>query len=154
MQWEYDSINPTSKTNDIMLLAADDDEKQLEISPFWYACVLGIFHVMVTWKPNPSPIRLDFLWVRWYGRAEGHRFGDKFSRLEKIGFITEDDDTPSFGFIDPLTVVRAIHLIPDFSSGKTDELLGHSPLARSSKNDESLDEDWEYFYVNKYVCPN
>lgn len=101
---------------------------------------------------NTPPARIDFVWVRWYGRAEGHHFGDKVSRLEKIGFITDDDDTPAFGFIDPHTIVRAIHLIPDFPSGKTNELLSHSPLARASKSDEDSDLDWAYFYVNRYAC--
>jgi hypothetical protein len=42
--------------------------------PFWYACVLGIYHVNVIYisKGNVDylPHRLEFLWVRWYERED------------------------------------------------------------------------------------
>lgn len=148
---DYDTINPNSITNDIMVLAADDDKSQMEVSPFWYARVIGVFHANVKWKDEPNSRRIDFVWVRWYGRLSGEQFGDKDARLEKIGFITEDDDTPSFGFIDPQSIVRAVHLIPDFNSGRTDESMGPSPLARASKYERDSDDDWMYYYVNKSV---
>lgn len=134
-----------------MVLAADDDKSQMEISPFWYARVIGVFHANVKWKDEPGVRRIDFVWVRWYGRIEGHKFGEREARLEKIGFITDEDDTPSFGFIDPQSVVRAVHLIPDFNSGRSKDFLGPSALARVSKYDRDSDEDWTYYYVNKPV---
>lgn len=146
---EYDSINPKSITRDIMVVADDDDEKQMEVSPFWYARVLGIFHVHVVWRPGNLKERINFIWVRWFGREEGRKFGDKGLKLEKIGFVTEEDDTPSFGFLDPRSIVRAIHLVPDFNSGRTDNGLESPTLARVGKNDINHNDDWAYFYVNK-----
>ncbi|KAF8585213.1 hypothetical protein K439DRAFT_1646676 [Ramaria rubella] len=64
--------------------------------PFWYARVLGIFHVNIKyihgdsqWQPIP------FLWIRWFGRC-----------YDRIGFVTEDDDTEPFGFLDPTNIVH------------------------------------------------
>lgn len=145
---DYDTINPSSITNDVMVLASDDDERQMENSPFWYARVIGVFHANVVWKKGKKQ-RIEFVWVRWYGREEEQKFGDKEARLEKVGFITDDDDTPCFGFIHPQTIVRAIHLIPDFGLGKTDEFMDASPLARSSKNDSDIYTDWVSYFVNR-----
>lgn len=134
-----------------MVLADDDDETQLEVSPFWYARVIGVFHANIRWRDEPNVRQLDFIWVRWYGREKDYQFGEREARLEKIGFITEGDDTPAFGFIDPKTIVRAVHLIPDFTSGRTNALMGPSALARVSKYERDSDEDWTSYYVNKSV---
>ena len=41
--------------------------------PYWYACVLGVFHTYAQYNDLesddivPKPFRVDFLWVHWYG---------------------------------------------------------------------------------------
>ena len=35
--------------------------------PYWYAHIIGIFHTLVHHGSLPGPIRLDLLWVHWYG---------------------------------------------------------------------------------------
>ena len=145
---EYDIIRPRYSA-DVMVLSRDSNTRELEHSPFWIARVIGIFHVFVSAPECPEGRRIDFLWIRWLGRDPDHVFGDNECALEKVGFVPEDADTPPFGFVDPANVVRAIHLIPDFSSGHTSDLLGPSPLARINKNEPGRNEDWQYFYVNK-----
>ncbi|THH09941.1 hypothetical protein EW145_g1670 [Phellinidium pouzarii] len=103
----------------------------------------------VLWKDEVFPRRVDLLWVRWLGRDNSHAFGDKVRRLERVRFVTEEDSSNPFGFIDPSSVVRAIHLIPAFHYGRTDAFLGPSALARVRKNESAL--DWESFYVNKFA---
>lgn len=94
-----------------------------------------------------SPQRIDFLHVRWLGRDTHERFGDTECRLERVRFVTKEDGSPPFGFIDPNTVVRAAHLIPAFMYGRTNKLLGASRIARVKDNTDV--DDWESFLVNK-----
>ena len=91
---------------------------------------------------------MDFLWVRWYDLDMGTRSGFKARQLRQIKFLDSSDaDTAPFGFIDPLDVIRAVHLIPAFHFGKTTLLLSPS-LAR---HEDEGDEDYEQYYINMYV---
>ena len=63
-------------------------------------------------------------------------------RLPRVGFI--DGDEPSaFGFIDPASVVRAVHLIPAFDLGRTNAIMGPSMARKESEEDH----DWFRYYV-------
>jgi len=53
-------------------------------------------------------------------------------------------DPDAFGFIHPDEIIRAVHLIPSFRSGKTTEYLGVPSKARL----EAEDQDWKHFEVN------
>lgn len=142
LQRDHDTINPTRNRPNIMVLSRED----AGISPFWYARVVGIFHANVIYKKRgPYPQRMDFLFVRWFGRTPGWNFGDAARRLERIGFV-EESDPGAFGFLDPDLVVRGVHLIPAFAHGRTSLLLGVSKLARIQ---DGRDNDWESYYVNK-----
>ena len=145
-----ETISATKSVSDIMLLSRDSDETTKLISPFWYARVVGMFHVdaRLRSKSNSPPTRIDFLWVRWFGRALEDDFGDDACRLERVRFVSEDDDSPQFGFVDPSRVVRAAHLVPAFRYGMTEELLPPSYLARI-KQPNDIAKDWESFHVNK-----
>ncbi|KAI0076620.1 hypothetical protein K474DRAFT_1578014, partial [Panus rudis PR-1116 ss-1] len=52
-----------------------------------------------------------------------------------------------FGFVDPADVTGAAHLIPDFTRGRTAELLPPSIIRREDDNDE----DWDGYYVNPFA---
>lgn len=146
LQRKYDSINPTSITSDVMVLSKEPDRSSY---PFWYARVLGIYHVDA-WLETVLPLRptrVEFLWVRWLGRDRKEDFGDEACRLERIRFVTAADGSPPFGFLDPASVVRAAHLIPAFKYGRTKQLLRPSRLARV--HDPDTVDDWESFYVNR-----
>jgi hypothetical protein len=140
-----DSINPRTQHCDVMVHSREDN---LQAHPYWYARVLGVFHARVLHTgpaaTNRSVQNLEFLWVRWFGRAPEHRSGPIFARLPKIGFM-EDIDELAFGFLDPSLVIRGCHLIPAFSDGKTIDLLRtiHTVARPPCEMD-----DWVNFYVN------
>lgn len=116
--------------------------------PFWYARILGVFHLRILHTgpaaTNRSVQHMEFLWVRWFGMVPGHRYGLKVARLPKVGFVP-DTDPLAFGFLDPSLVLRGCHLIPAFNEGRTTELLT-APLTAGRSPGEV--DDWTSFYVN------
>ncbi|KAF8992498.1 hypothetical protein BDQ17DRAFT_1253858, partial [Cyathus striatus] len=142
MRQEQDSMNPRTHAN-IMVVAHDEFEGH----PYWYARIIGVFHALIIHSNYQDPVRMDFLWVRWYGLDSNPRYksGWKAQHLPRIGFIEEDDDNlAAFGFLDPTHVVQGVHLIPTFKEGQTHELLKPS-LARLPKEN---DLDYLFYYVN------
>jgi hypothetical protein len=119
--------------------------------PFWYARVLGVFHVQLYHigpsAKNRSKQSMEFLWVRWFGIVPGYRFGPKIARLPKIGFISDTDES-AFGFLDPSLVVRGCHLIPAFVDGRTSDLL---TIPNSIARPLGETDDWAAFYVMMYA---
>ena len=59
--------------------------------------------------------------------------------LDHVCFITDSDNTKSFGFLDPAHVIQAVHLIPALAHGETDELLGCSIVYGSTLQEGLLD---------------
>ncbi|TBU29742.1 hypothetical protein BD311DRAFT_833804, partial [Dichomitus squalens] len=152
MRREQDTVNPRTHA-DIMLLSPDSDD-----FPFWYACVLNIFHANVRYDgPGSTRMtqkwhRVDFVWVRWFERDTSYRSGFQHRRLPRLQFQdAHDPDNVPFGFVDPDDIIRSAYLIPAFEHGGTTELLGASKLARRLKDDGDDDDDWRYFYVCMYV---
>jgi hypothetical protein len=87
--------------------------------------------------------KMNFLFVRWFGLDDSPKARGRWKarKLHQIGFI---EGNTAFGFIDPADVVHAIHRIPQFSDGRTKELLGRS----FSRLAHEEDEDWVRYYVN------
>jgi len=145
-----DTINPRTSHTDIMVLSRDDEEGNGKKSPFWYGRVLGVFHVHVRQlglgglPKSMQDKRMDFLWVRWFGKEPGYRWGFKAQRLERVGYLVANDPG-AFGFVDPQDVIRGCHLIPAFEYGQTPEFIGPS-MAR-----DHPDGDWESYYVSRYA---
>ncbi|KDQ51528.1 hypothetical protein JAAARDRAFT_199000 [Jaapia argillacea MUCL 33604] len=144
----YDNINPKTDRCDVMVLAKEDDDN-VASHPFWYARVIGIYHVNVVELDDSGVIppvrRVDFLHVRWFGRDLDWWSGWKAKRLDRIGFIPESDED-AFGFLDPADVIRGCHLIPAYAEGRTRMLLRYSLISQGDEQD-----DWERFYVNRFV---
>lgn len=147
LQRNRDSMNPRTHC-DIMLMSPETGKN---VHPYWYARVLGVFHVRVVHtgpaSKNTSIQHMEFLWVRWFGTIQGHRPGFKVACLPKVGFVAESEPAP-FGFLDPSLVIRACHLIPAFADGRTSSLLTANPSAGRPVGDV---DDWSAFYVNWYV---
>ncbi|RPD55405.1 hypothetical protein L227DRAFT_566740 [Lentinus tigrinus ALCF2SS1-6] len=132
---EQDCISP-HKQADIMVLAPEWDN-----TPFWFARVIGIFHVNTRYVGPGSTHatkkwqRIDFLWPR-------------------VQFVDahEPDNVP-FSFVDPDDVIRAAYLLPCPREGLTHELLGPSKLARKLPiADEVLEEqDYAFFEVSMFA---
>lgn len=146
MRRKQDTVNPRTRP-DIMVLSHEDDGDSYH--PYWYARVLGIFHVNIhhttPHSTTPQIQKVYFLWVRWFGRDLTHSAGWSARRLHRVGFLPPDSPG-AFGFLDPSDVIRGVHLIPAFAHGTVDE-LGKS-VARRPNDD---DEDWHYYYVGMSV---
>ena len=135
--------------NNIMVLARDEPLGNApggQRSRFWYAKVLGAFHVNVVYEgPGQHDWnlrRLDFLWVRWYETNNLDTYGWKFSTLQSLSFPSVEG-AHSFGFLDPADVIRACHIIPTFSSGRRfADGIGSSALAVNK-------DDWKRYYVGR-----
>ncbi|THH05402.1 hypothetical protein EW146_g9914 [Bondarzewia mesenterica] len=143
-----DSINPRTDA-DVMVLAHEELEDNAH--PFWYARVLGIYHVNIVHIGPQSldtrPKRMHFLWVRWFGRDLSGRAGRKARRLHRVGFVPDTDPT-AFGFLDPQEVIRGCHLIPASAHGRTSDLLQSS---NSLGRPHGETDDYRYYYVNHFV---
>ncbi|KAI9462002.1 hypothetical protein BJY52DRAFT_1116777, partial [Lactarius psammicola] len=141
---EQDSINPRTQPN-IMVLHPDGPNPH----PYWYARIIGIFHVMVD-HPNLSDgTHMDFLWVRWYGSDidQTYHSGFRARRLHRVGFVQDTNDpesSPAFSFVDPGNVIRMVYLPPVYREGKRTDLLGRSIARLPSENNE----DFCLYYVN------
>ena len=146
---EQDIVNPRTRA-DVMILSAEDKDSN-DFHPYWYARVIDIFHARVRHigpaSRSTDPKRMEFLFIRWFGRDLKERGGWKRQQLHRVRFVHEDDPSP-FGFLDPLEVVRAVHLIPAFAFQTTTLLMQPSHYARRFQSD---DEDWLYFYIGMYV---
>ncbi|KDR80175.1 hypothetical protein GALMADRAFT_62788 [Galerina marginata CBS 339.88] len=146
---DQDSINPRTHP-DIMVLSGETEENSEEPHPYWYARVIGIFHAQVLHVGPQSKSsglqHMEFLFVRWFGRDLNYSAGWKSKKLHRIGFMGENNSP--FGFLDPGQVVRGVHLIPAFAHGHTRNILGPSKIGRPFS---LTDDDWQYFYVNKFV---
>ena len=91
---------------------------------------------------------MDILWVRWYGKDNQHESRWQAKQLPCIGFVPASDPD-AFGFLDPLDVIRAVHLIPAFAYGKDANGLGPSIVRQPRDSPDDL--DWAYLYVNMCV---
>jgi hypothetical protein len=153
MRREQDSINPRIPGHgDIMVLSPENEEDNRNPHPYWYARILGIYHINVRHLGPQSktiePRRMEFLFVQWFGRDLTPKPGWKSKHLLRLGFVPGNDET-AFGFLDPTQVIRAIHLIPAFAWGHVNKYLpGRSVIARGL---QEPDDDWQLYYVNMCV---
>jgi hypothetical protein len=113
--------------------------------PYWYARVLGIYHMDV-WLNTEGPIRrrqIEVLYVRWMAPLIDSQSGMSCARLPKVAFV-EDSDRDAFGFLNPGQVIRSTHLIPAFASDRGTTSLRHG---KSFARQGGELDDWEAYYV-------
>jgi hypothetical protein len=125
------------------MLASEETDKDRGYHPFWYAQVLGVFHVnaRLDGEPRKCSRRIDFLWVKWFGHCKEHKNGAPPRGLYKVGPMR--GKTVCTGIINPEDVIRAAHLIPSFQDGRDDTAIWEPGII------EDREGDWEYYYVNK-----
>jgi hypothetical protein len=117
-----------------MVLSHEDGADGRPAFPYWHARIIGIYHLMVREKTEGGlspPSRKDVLFVRWFGfDSPDGQSGWRAQQMHKVGFLPDTDiHGPAFGFLDPNEVIRMVHLIPDFSSIRTKELLTGQSMA-------------------------
>jgi len=142
LRWEYDVINPRTHP-DIMVLSGETKPHH----PYWYAHVLGIYHMDVWLRDEDSMSlkmhEIEVLYVRWLAPVVDHRSGVDCARLPQIAFV-EESDYDAFGFLDPNQVIRSAHLIPAFVSGRGTSSLRHG---KSFARQDDTSDDWEAYYI-------
>ncbi|CAE6462408.1 unnamed protein product [Rhizoctonia solani] len=136
-----DTINPRSKHFFVMLPNGESDPDH----PFWYAKVVGIYHINIQHHAlrGGALSRINFLWVRWLElQTPG---GWEVCRYDRVQYPTQSSVTDSFGFVDPVSIIRAAHLIPAFH-------YGHRPNCTTEIGaDDPEDGDWNSYYVNRQL---
>ncbi|KAF7426603.1 hypothetical protein PC9H_008972 [Pleurotus ostreatus] len=139
-----DSLNP-GKNSDF-ITASNEDDGAADQHPLWYGRLVQIFHATVHHPRLREPQEVDFLWVRWFGRDLSFRAGFSKRRLYRIGFVALDDDA-AFTFVNPVDIIRAVHILPAFHYGLTqvDEI---SPVADATETKNQ--GKWQFFYVGMF----
>ena len=94
---------------------------------------------------GPS-LRMDVLFIRWFGfDSPDGQSGWHARQMHKVGFLPDTDaHGPAFGFLDPNEVIHMVHLIPDFASIRTKELLTGQSMAVP---DPHLEGEYPVYYV-------
>jgi hypothetical protein len=86
---------------------------------------------------------MDVLFVRWFGLDSIG--GWRAQQMHSVGFLPDTDTLgPAFGFLDPDEVIRMVHLIPDFVSGRTQDLLSRPSVAIQTPH---ADGEYKQYYV-------
>ncbi|KAJ7021549.1 hypothetical protein C8F04DRAFT_1313789 [Mycena alexandri] len=147
---DQDTLN--TRTHPDFMVLAREEEEEATAHPYWYGRIVGIFHAEVRHvgpksKDTMKTHRMEFLWVRWFGRDMEHSAGWKAKRLHRIRFL-HASNPGAFGFIDPSEVIRGVHLIPAFHYGRTSDLLPPS-ITRHFEGEDH--EDYCWHYVNQFV---
>ena len=94
-----------------------DEEGANLLHPYWYGCVVHIFHVNIyctdaaPGTPASCPRCIDVLWVCWFSLDPTIPFGFKSKQHPHVGFVPPDDSI-RFGFLDPAVVIQGSHIIP------------------------------------------
>ncbi|KAG8741331.1 hypothetical protein FRC10_002993 [Ceratobasidium sp. 414] len=145
---QQDTLNPHTPCRFILLPA--DTGGDLSVHPFLYAKVLGIYHANIRYCHRP-PKRMDFVWVRWLDYDHEEPGGWDIGRLDRVSYCKYRNDSElldAFGFIDPRNIIRASHMIPDFSSGMHCTVLNAKAKSLAYDSDEG---DWKYYYASRFV---
>jgi hypothetical protein len=113
--------------------------------PYLYGKVNGVFHANVRFvgtlpdgTQDYTCYRLDFVWVHWYQLEPPSRLEFELDRVSLVPL----DKVSALGFLDPSDILRAVHIIPRFSSGR--EVENMSRVVRDR-------EVWKEYYVNRCV---
>ncbi|KAI0257769.1 hypothetical protein BC834DRAFT_500762 [Gloeopeniophorella convolvens] len=134
-----------------MVLANENPSADPHMSfPYWFGRVLAIGHIDARLRGSTDKFeRFDFAWVRWLGINENAKGGWLKKRPPSVSYIPADQPG-AFAVIDPAHIIRGVHIIPTFTSARTDLALpGNSIARRWYKRDD--DCDWSHYWVNIVV---
>ncbi|KAJ3002922.1 hypothetical protein NUW54_g5587 [Trametes sanguinea] len=156
MQRGQDTINPRTHADVMLLSEGSDSDVDSDSSPYWYARVVGIFHLHARFRgPGATSKmrewqRVDILWARWFEYDTSVPSGFIHRRPPRIQFMdAHNPDVVAFSFIDPSAVLRAAYILPAFHHGLTTDLLEYAGSV--GRHETHPDEDWRYYYVGMFV---
>ena len=144
-----DIVKPGMSQCNVMLISSDcADSSASNSHHFLYAQILGAYHANVVYTgPGMHDYKVrcfDFLWVQWYEDVDPGSCGWSNSSLDSVRFSSLNDNE-SFGFVDPVDILRGCHIIPAFSSSKRQEIrIDVSWCAKDSK-------DYKQYYIGRYA---
>ncbi|EUC55940.1 hypothetical protein RSOL_145610, partial [Rhizoctonia solani AG-3 Rhs1AP] len=142
-----DTVNPATPRCFVLVPSDTPVHPKTGADRFWYARVLGIYHANVSYSGS-RPKRMDFLWVRWLARMVDVPGGWDNCCLDRVGYFPDSGLHHAFEFVDPIDVIRAVHLIPRFCGNQTtDYLESLDSLAADSR----FVGDWRHYYVGRFV---
>ena len=129
---EQDTINPVTRA-DIMVLSHKDERSH----PYWYACVIHIFHVMTQYHnelsgPFSAPKQMDVLFVCWFRLDINYPCGWSKKRLHQLQFFGQE----------------GVHIIPVFGYYHSHRLLAGGSCRQQIVETDDPDADWKYYYIN------
>lgn len=141
----HDSINPTTHP-DVMALSTEHQDVQ-DAHRYCYARILGMYHTFFV-LDGCTPQRMDFLHVRWLHQDTSGGSIWQTKRLPRVSCVPYND-TDAFGFLDPVDVIRGVHLLPRFRYGRTSSLLPPTTIGRVYREPEwhPVQEDWNWLYI-------
>ncbi|KAG8705415.1 hypothetical protein FRC08_001682 [Ceratobasidium sp. 394] len=142
-----DTVNPNTSKRFVLVPSHRSSCTKMGAHHFWYARVLGIYHANVSYAGS-RPKRMDFLWVRWLALMTDVLGGWDTCRLDQVGYFPDSEEYHAFEFVDPIDVIRAVHLIPRFEGGRTAEYL---ESVDSLAADTRSVGDWKHYYVGRFA---
>ena len=90
---------------------------------------------------------MDVLFVRWFRLDVNYPCGWSEKRLHRLQFFGQENED-AFGFLDPESVVRGVHIIPAFGYYHSRGLLAGGSRRRRIVETDDPDADWKYYYIN------
>ena len=142
-------LTPVTHT-DIMVLSHEEGIEGQHGFPYWHARIVGTYHFMVRERTGGTglspPSQIDVLFVQWFGfDSPDGQSGWRAWQLHKVGFLPDTNSHgPAFGFLDSNQVIRMVHLILDFSSIHTKDLLTRKSMAIQNPHPEG---EYPIYYV-------
>ena len=134
-----DSINMW--THPYLITLGHKDEEGTKRHPYWYAKVLGIFHVNMRHSGPIDTKCMEFLWVHWFRCNLDHEGGFETCHLHCIGLMDSEDPT-FYEFLNPSDVLWSVHLIATFSPNQENQQVVDS-------DDDAIPQF--HYYVSIYM---
>ena len=145
-----ESVNPRTHA-DVMVLSHKDRVDGCSAFPYWHTRIIGIYHFVVQEKTDGGvglgpPLQMDVLFVHWYGfDSPDGQSGWHAQQMHKVRFLPDTNSIgPAFGFLDPNAIIQMVHLILDFISDHTRELLTGQSIAIPDPRPE---EEYSVYYI-------
>ncbi|KAG9093796.1 hypothetical protein FRC06_011372 [Ceratobasidium sp. 370] len=76
---------------------------------------------------------------------------DRWALTDSVGYFPDSEEYHAFDFVDPIDVIRAVHLIPRFVGGRTAEYL---KSVDSLATDTRSVGDWKHYYIGRFADHN